>query len=99
MYRSTKNKMRRRLPALVLAGALFAGATVAAAGVAGASNHVGRSHSANSTVVSHSGTEPQGPRDGLHAGGLIASVSATSLTVTNPAGTSSRPTSWARWSP
>jgi len=87
MYRSTKNKLRRRVPTLVIVGALAAGATVAAAGVAGASAHADRSHSANGAAPSFSGTELHGPHDALHAGGLITALSATSLTVTNPMGT------------
>jgi len=87
MYRSTKDKMRRRVPALVIAGALAAGATVAAVGVAGASAHAEQSHRENGAAPSFSGPELQGPRDGLHAGGLITALSATSLTVTNPMGT------------
>ena len=90
MYRSTKNKMKRRVPVAVLAGALAAGALVAAAGAAGASTHAERSHTslhASSTSTPADPQGPHGPRDGRHEGGRVTAVSATSLSVANLAGT------------
>lgn len=86
MYRSTKNKIRRRLPVIVVTSALAAGGVVAGIGVAGASTHAARTH-VSSHAASTRSADPQGPCDGVHAGGLVTAVSATSLTVTNPAGT------------
>ncbi len=85
MYRSTKNKMRRRVPALVLAGALAAGGVVAGIGVAGAATHAERTHGSNR--ASSFAKDPQGPCEGVRAGGQISALSATSLTVKNLAGT------------
>ncbi|MDE3107013.1 MAG: hypothetical protein KGJ42_02530 [Acidobacteriota bacterium] len=80
MYRGSKKKMQRRVPKLVMAGALAAGGVVAAVGAAGAATHA--AHTAHSAAA-----DGQRPGDGLHAGGRVTAVSGTSLSVQSPTGT------------
>lgn len=82
MYRSAKSKMKRRVPALVVVGALAAGGVVAGIGAAGAATHSAKSHHASNAAAG-----AHGPCDHAFAGGLVSAVSATSLTVTSPRGT------------
>lgn len=82
MYRTTKSKMKRRVPALVVVGALAAGGVVAGIGAAGAATHGAKTHHPASASAG-----ANGPCDHAFAGGLVSAVSASSLTVTSPTGT------------
>ncbi len=82
MYRTTKSKMRRRIPALVVVGALAAGGAVAGIGAAGAATH-----RAEATHRASAPERAKGPCDHAFAGGLVSAVSANSLTLTTPRGT------------
>ncbi len=82
MYRTTKSKLKRRVPTLVIVGALAAGSVVAGIGAAGAATHSAKTgHSAAASLGAN------GVCDHSFGGGLVSAVSATSLSVTDPLGT------------